>query len=201
MSVALSGGQEITSAFSRSLYYTTPYPRARPHRSTRACLCVHGRVLIFPRMDRGGRRVRAHVHGARWICGRSCLVRRQLPGPEIRVYTSVVYSHGIRYIYLGLTIMRLVANGMDTHTCRRATTRKTARSDASITVYFPLRDSLRELGGIHVLSFLSLVSECGKRRRGRGRIWRAGGHFFHRRYNNRAGIKEQPRGTHKRIKQ
>lgn len=137
MSVALSGGQEITSAFSRSLYYTTPYPRARPHRSTRACLCVHGRVLIFPRMDRGGRRVRAHVHGARWICGRSCLVRRQLPGPEIRVYTSVVYSHGIRYIYLGLTIMRLVANGMDTHTCRRATTRKTARSDASITVYFP----------------------------------------------------------------
>lgn len=181
MSVALSGGQEITSAFSRSLYYTTPYPRARPHRSTRACLCVHGRVLIFPRMDRGGRRVRAHVHGARWICGRSCLVRRQLPGPEIRVYTSVVYSHGIRYIYLGLTIMRLVANGMDTHTCRRATTRKTARSDASITVYFPLRDSLRELGGIHVLSFLSLVSECGTKTRKREDLagwWISVGIFF-----------------------
>lgn len=56
----------------------------------------------------------------------------QLPGPEIRVYTSVVYSHGIRYIYLGLTIMRLVANGMDTHTCRRATKRKMARRVAPL---------------------------------------------------------------------
>jgi len=54
-----------------------------------------------------------------------------LPEPEIRVYTSGVCTTAVWQRYLGLTIMRLVANGTDTRipadvtTCKMAARRMT----------------------------------------------------------------------------
>lgn len=55
-----------------------------------------------------------------------------LPEPEIRVYTSGVCTTAVWQRYLGLTIMRLVANGTDTRIPADVTTCKMAAAHDAV---------------------------------------------------------------------
>jgi len=160
MSAALSGGQEITSAFSRSLYYATSpgtpaLPRTYIHVYTHSQIHTdryhiqtdtthihihtqnthaHTKLLRIVTLCRG---LCMCVYACMYMCGctthpvsgRSGLIRgylpTYLPEPEIHMYTNGVCT-AVWQRYLGLTIMRLVANGTDTRIPADVTTCKMA---------------------------------------------------------------------------
>jgi len=138
---ALSGGQEITSAFSRSLYYATPqiHPLSHVHTYTytqthtlNSCVSSHTSIKVY-----------VCIYIFVYMCvvcttypvsGRGGLVRGYLPAwtGDTCVHRRCVYR-AVWQRYLGLTIMRLVANGTDTRIPADVTTCKMAAAhDAAL---------------------------------------------------------------------
>jgi len=160
MSAALSGGQEITSAFSRSLYYATPwihplshtreqkgtYTSARARALSSNTLLTSSRVRVRARSLRAGRisendstshtRTRGYLSLSPRSPPRPPPYRRPahvcMPGAgDTCVYTRGVCTARYGRDTSGLTIMRLVANGTDTRIPADVTTCKMAAYDAS----------------------------------------------------------------------
>jgi len=148
MSAALSGGQEITSAFSRSLYYATPWihplSHTRERKDTYTCTrarssnarLTSSRVRV--RSVRAGRpenEATSHTHTRGYLSSpspRRCPAHVCISGArDMCVYTRGVCTARYGRDTSGLTIMRLVANGTDTRIPADVTTCKMAAHDAT----------------------------------------------------------------------